>query len=101
VGAADTYEYAPDEVARALRAFAGLPALCWRTALAAKMLDWVDSGMDFTDALHLAKAEGCEAFISFARRFTAAASPLGAVKVCAFRSCLNACAAEGAQRVSK
>ena len=37
--------------------------------------------MDFADALHLAKAEGCEAFISFDQRFAAAANAVSEVKV--------------------
>ena len=38
-------------------------------------------GVDFADALHLAKAEGCEAFISFDQDFAKAASALGSIKV--------------------
>jgi predicted nucleic acid-binding protein len=37
--------------------------------------------MDFADALHLAKAEGCDAFITFDQRFAAVANTLGEVKV--------------------
>jgi hypothetical protein len=36
---------------------------------AAKALGWIRQGMDFADGLHLAKAEGCEAFISFDQDF--------------------------------
>ena len=50
-------------------------------ALAAKALDWMTGGMDFADALHLAKAEGCEAFISFDQRFATAANAVSEVKV--------------------
>jgi predicted nucleic acid-binding protein len=76
------YGYAPAQLARALRAFAGLPRVTLEDpALAAKALDWMDSGMDFADALHLAKAEGCEAFISFDQRFAVAANAVSEVKV--------------------
>jgi predicted nucleic acid-binding protein len=44
-------------------------------------LDWVRGGTDFADALHLAKAEGCEAFVSFDQRFAAMANVLSEVKV--------------------
>jgi predicted nucleic acid-binding protein len=50
-------------------------------ALAAKALDWMGNGMDFADALHLAKAEGCTALVSFDRRFAKAANLLSEVKV--------------------
>jgi predicted nucleic acid-binding protein len=38
-------------------------------------------GVDFADGLHLAKAEGCEAFISFDQDFAKAANALGGIKV--------------------
>ena len=37
--------------------------------------------MDFADALHLAKAQGCEAFTSFDQCFAAVAKTLSDVKV--------------------
>jgi predicted nucleic acid-binding protein len=39
------------------------------------------SGLDFADPFHLAKAAGCEAFVSFDRQFAAAANALSEVKV--------------------
>jgi hypothetical protein len=50
-------------------------------ALTAKSFEWKRSGLDFADALHPAKAEGCEAFISFDRRLAAAANGLGDVTI--------------------
>jgi predicted nucleic-acid-binding protein len=50
-------------------------------ASTAKALDWTRRGMDFADALHLAKATGCEAFISFDQRLAAAANVMSEVKV--------------------
>ncbi len=38
-------------------------------------------GVDFADGLHLAKAEGCEAFISVDQDFAKAANALGGIKV--------------------
>lgn len=76
------YGIAPDEVANALAAFAGLPNVTVEdAALAAKALDCARRGMDFADALHLAKAQGCEAFVSFDRRFAKAAKALGDIEV--------------------
>jgi predicted nucleic acid-binding protein len=59
------YGHPPAPLARALVAFAGLPRVTLEDeALVAKALDWMERGMDFADALHLARAEGCEAFLS-------------------------------------
>jgi predicted nucleic acid-binding protein len=62
----------PEQAARAR-------ALIERTARA---LNWLERGMDFADALHLTKADDCEAFVSFDRRLAAAADRLGAPRVC-------------------
>lgn len=76
------YGYLAPQLAKALRAFAGLPHVMIEDAgLAAQALDWLDAGMDFADALHLAKAHGCEAFVSFDLRFARAANRVGGIKV--------------------
>jgi predicted nucleic acid-binding protein len=76
------YGFAPREVLAALRAFAGLPHVSLQDAeVAAQALDWAARGVDFADALHLAQAAECDAFVSFDRRFVAAAKRLGAVRV--------------------
>jgi predicted nucleic-acid-binding protein len=38
-------------------------------------------GVDFADGLHLAKAEACEAVISFDQNLAKAANALGGIKV--------------------
>jgi predicted nucleic-acid-binding protein len=76
------YRFSRDQITAALTAFAGLPRVTLEDpALAAKALEWMRSGMDFADALHLAKAEGCEAFVSFDQRFATVANALSEVKV--------------------
>ena len=76
------YRFSRDQIIAALTAFAGLPRINLEDpALAAKALDWMRSGLDFADALHLAKAATCEAFVSFDQRFAAAANALSEVKV--------------------
>ncbi len=76
------YGFARARLAEALRAFAGLPRVTLEdAALAAKALDRMGRGLDFADALHLARAEGWYAFVSFDQRFAAAAKFLSAVKV--------------------
>ncbi len=64
---------APD-VARALRAFGGLPGVTYDDALiVAEALDRAERGMDFADALHLGKSGGSEKFATFDQRFINAA----------------------------
>jgi len=76
------YRFSSDRIIAALTAFAGLPRVTLEDpALAAKALGWMRSGLDFADAMHLAKAGGCEGFASFDRRFAAMANALSEVKV--------------------
>src|SRR5947209_12624041 len=76
------YGYAPAPLARSLAAFAGLARVKLEDAtLVAQALDWMEKSMDFADALHLARAEGCEAFVSFDHRFAKTANVLSEVKV--------------------
>jgi predicted nucleic acid-binding protein len=76
------YRFSRDRISAALTAFAGLPRVTLEdAALAAKALEWMRSGLDFADALHLAKAAGCEAFVSFDQSFAAVANALSEVKV--------------------
>lgn len=76
------YLYPASQLAQALRAFAGLPHVTIEDpATEARALDWMETGLDFAGALHLAKADGCEAFITFDQRFARAANKLGAIKV--------------------
>jgi predicted nucleic-acid-binding protein len=76
------YGYESQEVAKALRSFAGLPRVTIEeAAVVAQALDWMEGGLDFADALHLAKSHGCEAFVSFDRRLVRPAKKLGTVQV--------------------
>ena len=68
------YGFAAKEVAAALRAFAGLPGVSVENpSLLAGALARAEAGMDFADALHLGAAAGCEAMLTFDRRFIEAA----------------------------
>jgi predicted nucleic-acid-binding protein len=76
------YRFSRQRIIAALAAFAGLPRVTLEDpALAAKALDWTRHGMDFADALHLAKAQGCEAFVSFDERLAAVANAQSDLKV--------------------
>ena len=75
------YEFTTAQASKALRDFAGLPRVTIEDpSAAAQALDWMDAGIDFADALHLAKARACEAFITFDERLARAANRLGAAK---------------------
>ncbi len=76
------YGYSDVHVAAALARFAGLPrVMLEEPAIVAQALDWVAAGLDVADALHLAKARGCEAFVSFDRKFAKAANLVSDIKV--------------------
>ena len=76
------YEFSAAECARGPSDFAGLPRVALEDTVAAvKALDWMRKGVDFADGLHLAKAEGCDAFVSFDRDFVKAANTLGGIKL--------------------
>jgi predicted nucleic acid-binding protein len=76
------YGYAAAPLTNALRGFAGLQHVNVEDpVLVAQALDWAEGVMDFADALHLAKASGYDAFVTFDQRFARAASRLGAVQV--------------------
>jgi predicted nucleic acid-binding protein len=76
------YGFAPTRIADALTDFAGLPHVTLENPIAAaKTLDWMTKGVDFADALHLATAHDCDAFVSFDKAFAKAANALGDLKV--------------------
>jgi len=60
------YRYRPQRVVQALRSLVGLPRITIEEpAVAHLALEWAEGGLDFADALHLAKAQSCEAFVTF------------------------------------
>ena len=63
-----------------ISAFKGLLAIrhlhLEQEQLVKRALDWHRQGMDFADALHLARSEGCGALISFDRRLVLLAGQL-------------------------
>ena len=76
------YGYSRPEIIRELRRFVGLPRISLEEPeLASTALDWGERGLDFADALHLAKAAGCEAFLSFDQRLRRRAKGSDAVEV--------------------
>jgi len=75
------HSFGAAELAAGLRAFAGLPHVTLEDAsLARQALDWMEAGLDFAGALHLAKAAGCEASVTCDRRFARAANKFGVAR---------------------
>lgn len=76
------YGYEKPELCAALRAFSGLRTVTLEQPnLVARALDRAEQGMDFADALHLGSIGGCEAMMTFDRRFIRAAYAGGADEV--------------------
>ncbi len=77
-----TYGYARAQLAKTLRALGGLPRVTIEDPeMAAQALDWLEAGMDFADALHLAAAGGCVGFASFDRRLAQVTERTAGVRV--------------------
>lgn len=73
-----TYGYRAGDIARALRAFAGLPTVTVEdAAVVAAALDLAENGLDFADALHLGRSAHCKGFATFDRKFVKAARAAG------------------------
>jgi predicted nucleic-acid-binding protein len=76
------YRYGPTQVARALRGLAGLPSVTMEDIdVAGIALQWLERGLDFADSLHLARAQSCDAFITFDQDLVARAVELSAIPV--------------------
>jgi predicted nucleic-acid-binding protein len=69
-------------VAEAFEALAGLPRVILEDAQrVGRALAWARDGMDFADALHLSRVDGCDALATFDRRLAKSAAGLGALQV--------------------
>jgi predicted nucleic-acid-binding protein len=68
------YSFDTEQIAAGLSGLAGLPGVfVEEPVLLATAIDWMREGMDFADALHLAKAGDCTAFLSFDKKLAKAA----------------------------
>lgn len=76
------YGFTAEQIAAGLAGLAGLPGVSVEEpAVLAAALDWTREGMDFADALHLARSQGCAAFLSFDRKLAKIAKNRSAVPV--------------------
>jgi predicted nucleic acid-binding protein len=72
------YRQGTADIVRALRDFAGLPGVAVEDPEAvAAALDLAAQGMDFADALRLARSGHCDGFATYDRRLMAAAAKAG------------------------
>jgi predicted nucleic-acid-binding protein len=76
------YGFAPDQIADGFVGLAGLPMIeiDERLVLSAA-IDWMREGMDFADALHLAKSQSCDAFLTFDKKLTKVAKGRSTIPV--------------------
>lgn len=78
------YGFGANDIAAAIRNLAGLSQVTVEEAGAvAQALDWMAKGMDFADALHLARAQHCSAFVTFDRKLASKAKGVAQVPVIA------------------
>jgi hypothetical protein len=76
------YGFAPAQIVTALRGMAGLPGMTVEEPLQlATALDWLEGGMDFADALHLARSGHCSNFVTFDQKFAKRAKALATIPV--------------------
>ena len=76
------YAFTPTQIAAGLRRLGGLPNVnVERPGEVAQALEWLDRGMDFADALHLAQTTRCELFVTFDRKLAKRAKTLAALTV--------------------
>ena len=76
------YNFGADAIATGLRAIGGLPGMTLEEpAEVAQALDWLGQGIDFADALHLAKAGQCSALVTFDRKLAKRAKGIAPVPV--------------------
>ncbi len=63
------YGFPPTVIAAGLRGLGGLTGISIEEpAVTAQALDWMIAGMDFADALHLARSGHCSAFVTFDKK---------------------------------
>lgn len=76
------YRYTRLRIAEGLRSLAGLAEITLEEAsVAAQALEWFEAGLDFADAVHLAKSAHCDALLTFDRALIAGAANLRCVPV--------------------
>lgn len=72
------FGYSRERLVYGLRSISGLNGLFLEEPEAVyQAIDWLSQGMDFADALHLAKSKGCDGLLTFDKAFAKRAGQLG------------------------
>lgn len=78
----NAYEMPRERVIGELRKFFGLETVTVAEAeKVAKALAYAERGLDLADALHLVQSEGCEAFVTFDKKFARRARSFDGVAI--------------------
>lgn len=76
------YSFSETQIATALRKLLGLPSVrLAESDTVALALEWYEHGLDFADAIHLAKSRHVDEFRTFDRGFVSHAAGLGTCRV--------------------
>jgi predicted nucleic-acid-binding protein len=76
------YGFTARQIAEGLLKLGGLPGVVIEEpARTAQALDWMAAGLDFADALHLARSSHCNTFVSFDRTLAKRAKGLTPIAV--------------------
>lgn len=76
------YGFAPSEIAAAIRGLGGLAGISIEEpAQTAQAVDAMIAGLDFADALHLARSSHCSAFVTFDKKFAGRAKGKTAISI--------------------
>lgn len=76
------YGFTATAISTALRDLGGIAEVIFEdSAEVVQALDWMDEGMDFADALHLARSAHCTAFVTFDRKLGKLAKSLSPTPV--------------------
>ncbi|MBW2590741.1 MAG: type II toxin-antitoxin system VapC family toxin [Deltaproteobacteria bacterium] len=71
------YNFTSSNIINAFRSLFGLPNVELEDTIEiARALEWNEQGMDFADALHLAKSKGTDKFITFDKKLISKAKAL-------------------------
>ena len=76
------YRFTTEQIANGLTLFAGLTGIEMEDRIVvSNAIEWMLGGMDFADAMHLAKADGCTAFVTFDKKLAKTAKGRSAISV--------------------
>lgn len=76
------YDLKPEDIANGMRGLFGIPGITLEEPIEiALAFDWMTKGMDFADALHLARSGHCSAFVTFDRKLVKRARGITAIPV--------------------